>query len=49
MDRDDVRMVQSGSRAGLALETVQKIGVLGDRRGEDLDRELAVEPGSRAL
>lgn len=37
-------MIQRGYRARLLLETPQAVHVLGQGRGEDLDRDLAPEP-----
>ncbi len=44
VDRGDVRMVETARGRGLLLEAVETIRVLGERRGQDLDRDLALEP-----
>ena len=36
-------MVQRGDRAGLLLEATEAIGVGGERRGQDLDGDVAAE------
>ena len=43
VDRQDVRVVQGGGRAGLLLESLPAIGVGGHGLGQDLDRRLAPE------
>ena len=43
VDRGDVGMVQRGERLGFALETRQAVGVLRERVGQDLDRDVAIE------
>ena len=42
--RADVRMIERRDRARLALEAVAKLRVGRERRGEDLDRDGAIEP-----
>ncbi len=44
VDREDVRMRQRRDGTRLALETGERVGVLGKTRGKDLDRDLAAEP-----
>ncbi len=43
VDRGDVGVVEGGEQLGLALEAGQPLGVAGERVGEDLDGDLAVE------
>jgi hypothetical protein len=45
VDGGDVRMVQRRQRPGFTLETRQPVGIVRDRVGEDLDRDLAAEVG----
>ena len=40
---EDVRMIQRGDRAGFLLEATEAIGVGGERRGQDLDGDVAAE------
>jgi hypothetical protein len=40
----DVRMLKRGDGARLALEPLSEIGIGGERRGEDLDGDEAIEP-----
>jgi len=44
VDREDVRVGEPGDRLRLALEALEPVGVLRHRLGQDLDRDLAVEP-----
>ena len=43
IDRDDVRMVEGGDGAGLALEAGEPVGIAGEIRGQHLERDLATE------
>ncbi len=43
VDPGDVRVVQRREQLGLALEARQPLGVAGERLGQDLDRDVAVE------
>ena len=43
--RKNVGMVQRGCGAGFLLEAAQAIGVGGQRLGQDLDGDFAVQPG----
>ncbi len=43
MDRDDVRVVEGGDGAGLALETGEALRVVGEVRGQHLEGDLAPE------
>jgi len=45
MEGADVRMVQTGDRARLSLETLAKIRITGEVCGENLDRYRAIETG----
>jgi len=45
VDRRDVRVVEDSGRARFLLEALEAIGVLGERRGKDFDRDLAAEAG----
>src|SRR6185295_10527095 len=45
VDRHDVRMVELARRAGLALEAAEAVLVLGERLGQDLDRDVPLQPG----
>ena len=45
VDMSDVGMVQRGKRLRLTLEARQAVGVRGEELGNDLDRDVAVEPG----
>ena len=47
VQRADVRVVERGDGAGLALEPFTNLGVFGKVRGEDLDRDVA--PQARVL
>ncbi len=50
VDSDDVRVIQARRRAGLFLEPMPVTRVVGDRRLEHLERDLALEPDvSRAI
>ena len=49
VERADVRMLKRGDGARFALEALPEIGVGGERRGQDLDGDRAIEPESRAL
>ena len=42
-DREDVRVRERGDGLGLALEARERVGVRGQLRGKDLDRDVAVE------
>ena len=44
VDRGDVRVVELREELRLALESRQALLVLGERRGQDLDRDLALQP-----
>ena len=44
VDREDVGVIESRHGPGLPLEAGERVGVLGDRRGKHLDRDLAAEP-----
>ena len=44
VDRRDVGMVQRRQHLGFALEARQALGIGGERRRQDLDRHLALEP-----
>ncbi len=41
----DVRMIHRGQHAGLALEARHAFGVAGEGRGQDFERDVAVELG----
>ena len=41
--REQVRMIERGEHAGFALEAGQPIGVRGEQRRQDLDRDVASE------
>ena len=41
----NIGMVQRGCGVGFLLETAQAVGVGGQRLGQDLDGDFAVEPG----
>ena len=43
VDRRDVRVVQRRQQLGLAFETLQPLGVVGQLGRQDLDRHLALE------
>ena len=43
VERADVRVVQRGDRAGLALEAFADVGIAGERGREDLDGDRAIE------
>ena len=43
MDRRDVRMIELGRRARLALEARQGVGVPGQLRGQELERHAAAQ------
>jgi hypothetical protein len=43
VDGKDVRMRELGDRARLALEACERLGVVGQLGGEDLDRDVAIE------
>ena len=45
VDRGDVRMIQRREQARLALEAREPLGIGGERRRQDLDRDVAAEPG----
>jgi hypothetical protein len=38
-------VAERGDHPGLALEALQELLVLGERGGEDLDRDVPAEPG----
>src|SRR5205085_9581127 len=40
---EDIRMRERGHREGLALEAAQRLGVLRERRRQDLDRDVPLE------
>ena len=42
VDVRDVRMVQRGKHLRLAAEARQAIGIIGDRRQQDFDRDVAM-------
>ena len=44
VDRDDVRVVQRPGRLRLLLEAPQAVRVLRVRGGQDLDRDVALQP-----
>ena len=48
VDRGDVGVLQLGQDLRLALEPREAVGVGGERLGEDLDRDLALELRSRS-
>ena len=48
MDLRDVRVVQGGERLGLALEAGDPFGISGERRRQDLDRDITIRFVSRA-
>jgi hypothetical protein len=43
VDLRDIRMIERGERFGLALKTRHSIGIVGKRRRENLDGDLAFE------
>ena len=43
VDGGDVRMIQRGQRLGFALEARQALGIVRERLGQDLDRDVAVQ------
>jgi hypothetical protein len=43
VDRGDVRMIECGQRARLALESGHRIPIGGNARREDLDRDIAAQ------
>ena len=43
--RADVRVAERRDRARLALEALAQLRIAGERRGQDLDRDHAIEPG----
>ena len=43
VDRGDVRMVQGGEQFCFALETCEPVSIGGERRWQDLDRDLSFE------
>jgi len=45
VDREDVRVGERRDSLGFALESLPRVRVHGQSLGEDLDRDLAVEPG----
>src|SRR5262245_19177549 len=47
MNRDDVRMVQCGGGARLALETFDAIAIPGQLGAQDLERDTALKLGIR--
>jgi hypothetical protein len=50
VDREDVRVRERGDRQRLALEARQGVGIPGERLGQDLDRDVAVQLGvARAI
>ena len=50
VDVRDERMIQRREHPRLALEARQAIGIVDDRLGQDLDGDVAVEPGvARAI
>ena len=44
VDAGDVRMIQRGEHFRFALEARESIGITGQRRRQDLDRDLALQP-----
>ena len=49
-DREDVRMIERGGRAGFLLESLQAFRIAGHASGQHLDRHVAPEPRiSRAI
>ena len=49
VDGGDVRMIQRGERLRFPLETHQAIGSGGEEFGQDLQRNIATEPGVACL
>src|SRR4029434_10668964 len=49
VDGGDVRMTQRGERLRFPLETHQAIGIGGEEFGQDLERNIATEPGVACL
>ena len=45
VDRADVRMIERGQHLGLALEACEAFGVVSNRCGQQLQRDVAPEPG----
>src|SRR6185295_19921375 len=45
VDRHAVRMIELPRRARLALEAAEAVLVLGERLGQDLDRDVPLQPG----
>ena len=45
MERNDVRVVESGDGLGLELEALQPLCLMDHPFGQDLERDLTVEPG----
>ena len=45
VNRQNVRVRQRRHRPGLALEARERVGICGHRLRQDLDRDVAVEPG----
>ena len=45
VDRADVWMIQRGQHLGFALEACETFGVVSNRRGQQLQRDVAPEPG----
>ena len=43
VDREDVGMVEAARRLGFLLEAQQPIGIVRERRRQDLDRDVAPE------
>ncbi len=43
IDRDDVRMIQRGGGARFTLEAAEPIGIGGEGRRQDLDRDVTAE------
>ena len=47
VDGRDVRVIERGEDFGFALKAGQPVRVCRDRRGQDLHRDLALQPGVR--
>ena len=45
VDRQDIRMRKSGDRPGLALEPGERLGILFESLRQNLDSDIAAEPG----
>src|SRR5437773_11015278 len=49
MDRADVRVIQGGSRSGLAAETIRGLRVTSQFAGQKLESDKTVQPGVLSL